>query len=279
MKDLFPLSYHAGTLEAPVQIPMEPIGMFWSSEMELYQCPHQPLDGHANCGEIELYPQKNFEQALEGLETFSHIWVIFLFHGAGNWRPKIMPPRGDVKRGCLATRTPHRPNSIGMSVLELKSIQGRRLKVGQHDLLHGTPVLDLKPYLPKVDMIPNANGGWTDTVDSVQASAIEFSEFAQRALDWLLERQLDLWALVETTLVYYPEPRKRKRTKWLDAPLCELACKTWRIRYELNGSPEQWKVKIVDIDSGYPREIIQREIPSDWMDLDLHDEYLKWKNS
>ena len=277
MKELFPLSYHAGALPPSVRIEVEPIGMFWSSELELYQCPHQPLDGHENSGKIELYPHKNFEQALEGLETFSHIWVIFLFHGAGNWRPKIMPPRGGVKRGCLATRSPHRPNSIGMSVVELRGVEGRHLQVGQHDLLNGTPVLDIKPYLPKVDALPQASGGWTDELEALQMSQIEFSTEARQSLDWLLARGFDLWALVETTLQYYPSPRKQKRTRWLTAPLCELACKSWRLRYELRGSKEQWQVRVLEIFSGYSQEPLQNQHDSPWRDLALHQAYAQWK--
>lgn len=105
-------------------------------------------------------------EALQDLEGFSRIWVIFHFDRSEGWTPRVKPPRGRGKRGVLATRSPHRPNPIGLSAVELVSIEGRRLKVRSHDLLDGTPILDLKPYVPYADAFPGAKAGWIDEVDA-----------------------------------------------------------------------------------------------------------------
>src|SRR4029078_3806186 len=94
--------------------------------------------------------------ALGGLEAFGHIWVISWLHLNTSWNPTVIPPRGPkVRRGVLATRAPHRPNPIGLSALKLVRVQGRVLHVLGLDLLDGTPVLDVKPYVPYADAFPD----------------------------------------------------------------------------------------------------------------------------
>ena len=129
----------------------EPIGYFHSNAQERYNLPSQPgvLDGSE--GKIILNPHCHFEQALEDLKGFDRIWVVFWFHRNESWKPKVLPPRGGIKRGLFATRSPHRPNPIGISCLELKEIHGLELIVKNHDLLDGTPILDIKPYLVYAD--------------------------------------------------------------------------------------------------------------------------------
>ena len=79
------------------------------------------------------------------------------------WNPLVKPPRDkDNKHGVFATRAPHRPNSLGLSVVQLLSVKGRVLSIGNHDMLDGTPVLDIKPYIAESDVMPDANAGWLD---------------------------------------------------------------------------------------------------------------------
>ncbi|HKI60273.1 MAG TPA: tRNA (N6-threonylcarbamoyladenosine(37)-N6)-methyltransferase TrmO, partial [Mariprofundaceae bacterium] len=100
-----------------------------------------------------------------------HIWVIYWMHLNQGWNPLVIPPRGPkTKRGVLATRAPHRPNSIGLSVVRLLKVEGRELTIAAHDMLDGTPVLDIKPYLPYADALPEATHGWLDEVELIPAA-------------------------------------------------------------------------------------------------------------
>ena len=104
--------------------------------------------------------------ALRGLEGFDRIWVLFRFHRSQGWAPLVRPPRkGAGRLGVLATRSPHRPNALGLSAVELLEVDGRTLKVRGVDFLDGTPVLDIKPYVPYADAFPEARAGWIDAVD------------------------------------------------------------------------------------------------------------------
>lgn len=107
-------------------------------------------------------------QALKDLAGFERIWLIFSFHLSKGWKSAVKPPRGGPKRGVLATRAPHRPNSIGLSAVELIGIEGRSLHLRGVDLLDGTPVLDIKPYVPYADAFPDARSGWIDELDDQQ---------------------------------------------------------------------------------------------------------------
>ncbi|MDD2499707.1 MAG: tRNA (N6-threonylcarbamoyladenosine(37)-N6)-methyltransferase TrmO [Geobacter sp.] len=108
------------------------------------------------------------EQVLQDLDGFERIWLIFAFHQSEGWRSSVKPPRGGPKRGVLATRSPHRPNAIGLSAVELVGIEGRTLHLRGVDLLDGTPVLDIKPYVPYADAFPAAKAGWIDELDAQQ---------------------------------------------------------------------------------------------------------------
>ncbi|MDQ6983705.1 MAG: tRNA (N6-threonylcarbamoyladenosine(37)-N6)-methyltransferase TrmO, partial [Ghiorsea sp.] len=112
---------------------------------------------------IVLDAGHNYEQALQDLQTFSHIWIVYWMHLNQGWNPLVKPPRDkEHKHGVFSTRAPHRPNSIGLSLVSLTSIVGRVLHIGNHDMLDGTPVLDIKPYIKEADMQENANNGWID---------------------------------------------------------------------------------------------------------------------
>ena len=147
-----------------------PIGHVRSPYARRIDAPHQAtvVDGTATgaAGEafLDLDPALP-ETVLQGLEGFDRIWVIFAFHRSEGWAPMVRPPRGRLKRGVLATRSPHRPNAIGLSAVELVGIEGRTLRLRGVDFLDGTPVLDLKPYVPYADAFPLAKAGWIDDVD------------------------------------------------------------------------------------------------------------------
>ena len=132
------------------RLELEPIGVVRSPFTEKMQAPRQPNTPQAAAGSIQLYAGQDFEHALEDLASFRYIWILFWFDRAEGWRPKVLPPRSVKRRGVFATRSPHRPNPIGMSLVELIGIDGLVLSVRGLDLLDGTPVLDIKPYLSSV---------------------------------------------------------------------------------------------------------------------------------
>src|SRR5262245_42053141 len=139
--------------EAYRALTLTPIGVVHSPFVERRQAPRQSAAARAVRGTIELFPGKGFEHELSDIESWSHVWVIFWFHLNEGWKPKVLPPRSRRRRGVFATRSPHRPNPIGLSVVKLEAVSGLTLEVSALDILDGTPVLDLKPYIPYADAI------------------------------------------------------------------------------------------------------------------------------
>jgi tRNA (adenine37-N6)-methyltransferase len=104
-------------------------------------------------------------EALDDLEGIERIWVIAHLHLNTGWNAKVLPPRGPrQKRGLFATRSPHRPNSIGLSAVRLVGVDGFTLHVEEIDLIDGTPILDVKPYVPYADAFPDARAGWIEQI-------------------------------------------------------------------------------------------------------------------
>ena len=123
--------------------------------------------------EIVFEPEYRVQEALRGIEEFSHLWLIWAFDRAEreSWSPTVRPPRlgGNRRVGVFATRSPYRPNAIGLSCVRLlgteKGSDGIVLKVAGADLMNGTPIYDIKPYLPYADCVPEATGGFTDRTE------------------------------------------------------------------------------------------------------------------
>ena len=142
---------------------MSAIATVRSDFTDRFGIPRQPGLVPASRGEIVMTPPYDDPDALRGLENCSHVWVIFGFHATepGDWRPTVRPPRlgGNRRYGVFATRSPYRPNGLGLSLLTLTGLltpAGRGLAVAGLDLLDGTPVYDLKPYLPAIEARPDA---------------------------------------------------------------------------------------------------------------------------
>lgn len=119
---------------------------------------------------IVFEPEYRVPEALRGIEDYSHLWLIWGFHQAQRekWRPTVRPPRlgGNTRMGVFATRSPFRPNPIGLTVVRLLKVEpspeGLTLVVSGADMMDGTPIYDVKPYLPYVDCVPDAKGGFTE---------------------------------------------------------------------------------------------------------------------
>jgi tRNA-Thr(GGU) m(6)t(6)A37 methyltransferase TsaA len=170
MKPIPPKDY-IDAVPFPDGITLQPVGIVRSPYRERHGTPRQAVvtagvPGGAARGTIELFEEVVPARALGGLEGFDYVWIVSWLHLNKHWNPTVVPPRGPrVRRGVLATRAPHRPNQIGLSALRLVGVEGHRLHVEGLDLLDGTPVLDIKPYIPYADAFPDARSGWLDTLD------------------------------------------------------------------------------------------------------------------
>ncbi|MBX3461945.1 MAG: tRNA (N6-threonylcarbamoyladenosine(37)-N6)-methyltransferase TrmO [Planctomycetes bacterium] len=138
--------------------PLRPIGIVRCTQVLHHDAPRQSGLGRGAPGTIEL--RQGLQNGLADLAGFSHVWVLFWCHLARGFRSQLVPPRDTRKRGVFATRAPQRPNPIGLSCVRLLRIEKRVLHIADHDLLDGTPVLDLKPYLRYCDSVPHATLGY-----------------------------------------------------------------------------------------------------------------------
>ena len=197
----------------------EPIAVVRSCFKEKFGIPRQPgLAPHA-MGTLKFKKSTGYSQALKSLEGFSHLWVIFVFHehGAKNWKPTIRPPRlGGAKRvGVFASRTPHRPNPIGISVVKILDIRpnakgGAEIDVEGVDLLDGTPVLDIKPYVAYCDSVPEAKSSWaTDPlVDRVE---LKYSALALKKIKTVAVKIPTFAKLVDELMSLDPRPAFQRK--------------------------------------------------------------------
>jgi tRNA-Thr(GGU) m(6)t(6)A37 methyltransferase TsaA len=143
--------------------PLPPIGVVRTAQVVHHDAPRQSGLGRGASGRIEL--RQGLQNCLADLAGFSHLWVLTWLHLARGFRSRVVPPRDRVARGVFATRAPQRPNPIGLSCVRLVRIEKRVLHIDDHDLLDGTPVLDVKPYLPYCDSVPDAVIGYVDQLD------------------------------------------------------------------------------------------------------------------
>lgn len=167
---------------------LEPIGIIHSPYKEKFAVPRQPRLVSSATATIALQGDINCLEAVRGLEQFSHLWLLFLFDQnlAAGWKPTVRPPRlgGNERVGVLASRATFRPNGIGMSSVELKGIrqQGSQvfIDVGSVDLVDGTPIVDIKPYIPYSDSIPDAISGYAES--EPESIEVAFSDIALEEL-------------------------------------------------------------------------------------------------
>lgn len=189
----------------------ETIALARSPYREKFGIPRQAGLVAAAEGWIEMLPPYDATEMFAGLQDFSHIWVTFVFHAARaqGWRARVRPPRlgGNQRMGVFATRSPFRPNHLGLSLVELLQIEpgsGLRLKVAGLDLLDGTPIVDLKPYVPYADSRPDARAGF-----AAEPPAAVLEVVFSSAVEQALARRPDgeaLEALIAQTLTLDPRP-------------------------------------------------------------------------
>jgi tRNA-Thr(GGU) m(6)t(6)A37 methyltransferase TsaA len=250
---------------------LEPVGTFFADSKYPYEARRQSSVDNS-LGEIRLNP--GFEQALEDLEGFERIWIIFQFHHNTEWKPKVMPPRGPrLKRGVFATRAPYRPNAVGLSCVRLIKVEGSRVIVEGHDLLDGTPVLDIKPYLPYADAFPESKVGWLEDIDS-EKWRVDFSPRAERQVQWLEERGLtQLKSFIRAQLEFDPLDDKRKRVSGYKDGF-RLAYRTWRADFNADGNTRS--IRVESIHSGYSSDDLNAS-EDRHADKEIHRQFLKEK--
>jgi len=218
---------------------LTPIAHVRSPYKQKFAIPRQPGLVREARGEVVFEDEYADLNCLRGIEQFSHLWLLFRFHETADkgWSPTVQPPRlgGRERVGVFASRSTFRPNSIGMSVVENLgwAQQGSALvlTVGGIDLLDGTPILDIKPYLPYADHIEGATGGYAEQAPG-HALGVTFSNEAEATLAALLANYPGLRQLIENVLAQDPRPAWRHRElddKQYGMSLYDLNIK-WRIQ-------------------------------------------------
>ncbi len=192
---------------------IEPIGYLRSCFREKFAIPRQPRLAPAARGVLELVPPFDTGEAVEGLEQVSHVWLLFLFHQALEEKPrlKVRPPRlgGNRMVGVFATRATHRPNGIGQSVVRLDQVEPGRLLLSGIDLLDGTPIIDIKPYVPYADALPEARNDMA--ADAPALIEVHWSESARaQAHSEALRLAEPVVELIEQCLAQDPRPAYQK---------------------------------------------------------------------
>lgn len=147
-------------------IQYSPIGTIHSPFKNLEGMPIQPKGARSIQGSIRVLDQ--FIPGLKDLEGFSHLQLIYHLHRSNGYELEVIPFLDTAKRGLFATRAPKRPNPIGLSTVRLLSIEGCLLTIADVDILDGTPLLDIKPFVPAFDMPDSFRTGWLETVDEEQ---------------------------------------------------------------------------------------------------------------
>jgi tRNA (adenine37-N6)-methyltransferase len=227
---------------------LQAIGVIHTPHATRVDAPRQSAAASDTTGVIELFEGRNLEHAIEDIAQWERLWVIYWFHLNTGWRPKVLPPRSTTgRKGVLATRSPHRPNPIGLSCVQLERVDGMKLHVRGVDMIDGTPVLDIKPYVAYTDAFPDAADGWLAERDPLPAYTVVFSELAARQLEWIGQRSpLPLRERIEKTLLLGPQPHPYLRIKPVEQGYV-LAVKDWRAAFTL----EDRLVTVTRISTGY----------------------------
>lgn len=229
---------------APMQHSVTPIGHVRSCFKEKFAIPRQPALAPAARGVLELLPPFDRPEAVEGLEGVSHVWLLFLFHQALESQPRlrVRPPRlgGNRYLGVFATRATHRPNGIGQSVVRLDGLEPGRLLLSGIDLLDGTPVLDIKPYVPYADSPPGAHNAIAEApppalmVSWADAARVQAEAHGQRLGEPLAE-------LIEQCLAQDPRPAYQAPT-----PERRYGVRLWDVEVHWH-YPTAEQIRVLDV--------------------------------
>ncbi|KKO44011.1 tRNA (adenine(37)-N6)-methyltransferase [Arsukibacterium ikkense] len=193
------------------------IGTIESPYKQKFAIPRQPGLIPEARGKLVLTPPYANDEIVRGITSFSHLWLVFVFHETADkgWSSLVRPPRlgGNTRKGVFATRATFRPNPIGLSVVKLERVYRQNdtliLELSGIDLLDGTPILDIKPYLPYADALPDAVGGFADSAPETQMT-VSFSEQAITFCNTQLNYP-ELTGLITKVLKQDPRPSYKKQ--------------------------------------------------------------------
>lgn len=231
------------------QFSFEQIGVIRSPWKEKFAVPRQPGLVPDGMGELHLQAPYNQQEAVRGLEAFSHLWLLFVFHEtmAAGWRPTVRPPRlgGNTRMGVFATRSTFRPNPVGMSLVELHAVrcQGKQviLQLGSLDLIDGTPVIDIKPYLPFAEALPDARAGFAQQAPPA-AMPVTFSAAALAQIAQQQAAYPQLQRFIRDVLAQDPRPAYRQG----DEPEREYAA--WLLDFNVRWRVEAGGTLVIAVD-------------------------------
>lgn len=192
---------------------LTPVAVIHTPYKEKFSVPRQPNLVQDGTGIVELLPPYNTPETVRGLEQFSHLWLIFQFNhiAQGKWQPTVRPPRlgGNQRVGVFASRSTHRPNPLGLSKVELRKIdysQGKvRLYLGSVDLVDGTPIFDIKPYIAFADSEPEAISGFAQEKPPLLLQVI-FSPKTQSTVKKIEEKRPHFSRFITELLQQDPRP-------------------------------------------------------------------------
>ena len=236
-----------------MNLSLSPIGYIRTAKPAKFDARHQPEESAEETNILELLPDSGYEQALEDLDGFSRVWLVWWFHRNESWKPMVQPPRGPKKkRGVFATRSPHRPNPLGLTPVKLLGVKGRRLMLGPCDLVDGTPVFDIKPYIPGYDAFADERTGWMAEVDAAHAAppafAVAFAPLAEEQAAWLMETYAtDFRPRLIELLSRDPSPHRTRRIRARADGTFEIGCGSWRAHFTVSGTT----VSVVALGAGY----------------------------
>ncbi len=221
-------------------ITVETIGVIHSPYKEKFAVPRQPGLVTALTSRLEFLPPYNDPHCIRGIEDFSHLWLMFVFNqnDTDDWHPTVRPPRlgGNQRVGVFASRSPFRPNPIGLSVVQLIGIHHEHgklwLELGGVDLVDQTPIIDVKPYVPFVDSIPDANGGFAP--EPPVTMAVQFDEQLFPRLHELEMKNPGLTLFIEQVIGQDPRPAYRQQTD--DAKMYGVRLLTYNVNWQVRNN-------------------------------------------
>lgn len=222
-------------------VSLHPIAFVHSPFKEKFGTPRQAGLTPSVTARVDFLPEYAIPETVRELDQFSHIWLIFAFHKhlGQPWHPTVRPPRlgGNRRVGVFASRSPFRPNPVGLSAVKLLSINSKQgtlwLEVEGADLIDGTPIFDIKPYIPYADCLLEAQGGFADQAPE-QRLQVDFDQAAQQQLDLFLQQTPSLERLIRETLCLDPRPAYHQQRGGTNQYGCQLdrynVC--WRVNGE-----------------------------------------------
>lgn len=247
------------------------IGVIESAAKYRYELPRQSVFASSNA--FLRWDKKIYADCAEDLQGFERVWLIWVFdrNENSNFRSKVRVPVPAEKDtySVFATRSPYRPNPIGISAVELITITPEGLQLGACDLLDGTSVLDVKPYIPEVDAFPNAKAGWRDNIDK-NKNDIKWTKTAEKQADFILEKgNFDLRNFCDVQLSYRPIDSTRKRVeKNPESSDHILHFRTWKIFFSYD--KKNSLVEITKISSNYSDDDLAPDAVDRYMDKAVH---------